>query len=309
MTLANKKVRRVPVGAPPPDFAKFDPAIAIASIFRPVTKGPRPKIDVTREFDGYKLRFVNYEALDVRDQSVLLGVCGLSGVAAAGPEGIAYLDRNASGVIGKQLWLDLQPSERAVSESATVVTCSYYQLMHAAGIAFARKPSLADYDRLKDILFRLSSVGCRAEKDGYDWSMRMLAYAAKPDGTISIALNSRFAAALGAGGHYIHVNLEERRQLSTDIAELLHCYLTSWIRKGSSQRVLLDKLVVQVWGAMSKNDATNRKWRERIKHALEEVDALDDWSVNMTGRGEHALAKIARRGGKKAFAKDRINVT
>lgn len=278
-----KRLPRPLFGVPAPDFAMHDTATALASIFRPVCRGRRPQgLDVTYKFDGLSLRFVNFEWLDVRDQSVLLACCALAGI------GNQDLNRDAPGEIGQRLWLDLEPKEKAVIDRAVVITTTWYQLLDAAGMASGK----LDYERVKDILFRLSSTGCRAKKDGYDWSMRLLSYAARPDGSISIALNGRFAAALA--GQHIRTSLKERWALPSEIAELSHCYLTAWIREGHHQRVALDKLVGRIWGIESANDETARKRRERLKDALQAIGELPGWTIEIEGRGEHAMATIWR---------------
>ncbi len=281
--MATKRLPRPLFGVPAPDFAMHDPATALASIFRPVCRGRRPKgLDVTYAFDGLSLRFVNFEWLDVREQSILLACCALAGISSQD------LDREAPGKIGQQLWLDLEPKEKAVIDKAVVVTTTYYQLLESAGMATGK----LDYERLKEMLFRLASTSCRAKKDGYDWSMRLLSYAARPDGSISIALNSRFSAALA--GHHIRTSLKERQALPSEIAELTHCYLTAWIREGHHQRIKLDNLAVKVWGVESANGETIRKRRERIGDALRSIGDLSGWKVDVSGRGEHAMATIWR---------------
>lgn len=281
--MATKKLPRPLFGVPAPDFAMHDPATALASIFRPVCRGRRPQgLDVSYEFDGASLRFVNFEWLDVREQSILLACCALAGISRQD------LDSGAAGQIGQQLWLDLQPKEKAVIDKAVVVTTTYYQLLEAAGMATGK----LDYERVKEMLFRLSSTTCRAKKDGYDWSMRLLSYAARPDGSISIALNGRFAAALA--GQHIRTSLKERHALPSEIAELTHCYLTAWIREGHHQRIMLDTLAGRMWGVASANPDTTRKRRERIGEALRAIGRLEGWRTEIKGRGENAMATIWR---------------
>jgi hypothetical protein len=278
--MANKRLSRPLFGVPAPDFAMHDPGTALASIFRPVCRGPRPKgLDVSTTFDGLTLRFVNFEWLDVREQSILLACCALAGL------GSQEITRDAPGEIGKKLWTDLEPKERAVTDRGVVIVVSYYQLMQAAGLPTNKY----GYERVKEMLFRLSATTCRAKKDGYDWSMNLLSYAARPDGTISIALNGRFADALA--GQHIRTSLLERRSLPSEIAQLMHCALTAQIRKGHHQRVRLDVLAERVWGGPAREDA-RRKRRERIGDALRAIGQIPGWRVDIQGRGEHAMATI-----------------
>ena len=55
-----------------------------------------------------------------------------------------------------------------------------------------------------------------------------------------------------------------------------------------------DRLAEKVWGPPSKAAATNRKRRERIGKALDEISKLHGWNVKIEGRGVAAKATIKR---------------
>ena len=270
------------------DHARHDPALALVSLFRPVCRGRRPGgLTIEHEHNGLRLKFNIWQALDSRDQSVLLGAIGLAGMLAAVGE-TNGLGAEVEHPRGQQLWLDLKPEESAVMDKAIVVKTTRYALLQAAGMDDQGK----NYDRLEDCLERLSMVGCRARKDGYDWSMRLLSYAETPEGQIHIALNPRFAEALS--GHHVHVSLIERRELHSDTAQLTHAWLSAWLRQGNSNSIRLDRLAEKVWGPHSKAAATNRKRRERIGKALDEISKLHGWNVKIEGRGAAAKVTIKR---------------
>lgn len=279
------KVKRPNFGVPAPDFALHDPATALSSIFRPVCRGRRPKgLDITNTFAGLSLRFTCFEWLDVRDQSVLLGAIGLAGISSE------TLDKGSSGPIGKQLWLDLKPEDRAVDDVTVTFKTSYYQLLDAAG---GTQSGQQHYEALKDALYRLSQVGCRAKTNGYDWSMRLLSYSANDnDKTVRIALNTRFAAAFA--GQHINISLEERNTLKGEISALVHCWLSAWCREGQCGKIGTDKLVAKIWGNETLNDGTARTRRKRLSDALIEIGELPGWTVKFTGRGGTAMVLIWR---------------
>ena len=270
------------------DHARHDPALALVSLFRPVCRGRRPGgITIEHEHDGLRLKFNVWQALDSRDQSVLLGAVGLAGMLAAVGE-TNGLGAEVTHPRGQQLWLDLEPSESAVMDRAIVVKTTRYALLQAAGLDDKGR----NYGLLEDCLERLSMVGCRARKDGYDWSMRLLSYAETPEGQIHIALNPRFTEALS--GHHVHVSLTERRALHSDTAQLAHAWLSAWLRQGGSNSIRLDRLAEKVWGPPSKTASTNRSRRERIGKALGEISKLHGWIVKIEGRGASAKATIKR---------------
>lgn len=265
------------------DHARHDPALALVSLFRPICRGRRPGgLQFITQHDGYELRFNVWQALDVRDQSVLLAAVGLAGMEHQG------LHSDVSGPVGQQLWLDLEPAEQAQMDRALVVTTTRYVLLQAAGMPDQGK----SYGLLENCLERLSMVGCRARKDGYDWSMRLLSYAESPDGTLHIALNSRFAEAIA--GHHVRVSLQERRTIHGDTAQVAHAWLSAWLRPGATNTIRMDNLAEKVWGAEPVRPATRRSRRDRLHKALDEIGRLQGWSIKVAGRGERAKATITR---------------
>jgi hypothetical protein len=230
------------------------------------------------------LKFTCYEWLDVRDQSVLLALCALAGLSNE------ELRAKSRGALGKQLWRHLQPTEQAVTDRAAVIHTTLYQLMQTANFTDL---STQGYKRLNLILYRLSQVGCLAStENGYHWSMNLLSYALRPDGSINVALNGRFASAFT--GQHTRTSLVERRSLPTEIAALLHCYLTAWVRPGGTQRSGVDKLTQRIWGLDSANESTARKRRERTREALEAINRLEGWTVKIVGRGSASIATVTR---------------
>ena len=162
-----------------------------------------------------------------------------------------------------------------------------YALLQAAGLDDKGR----NYKLLENCLERLSMVGCRARRDGYDWSMRLLSYAETPEGQLHIALNARCAEALA--GHHVHVSLIERRALHGDTAQLTHAWLSAWLRQGRTNSIRLDRLADKVWGPSSDNASTNRSRRERVAKALQEI-SKQGWKVITKGRGASAKALITR---------------
>lgn len=266
------------------EYARNDPVFGLVPLFRPLYRGRRPGgLTIEDERGDLQLKFNIWQALDSRDQSVLLASIALAGVL-----GRQELHAGNSHCRAKQLWQNLQPEDLAMTDQATVVKTTSYALLQAAGMA----DGTAEYDRLKECLERLSMVGCRVRKYGYDWSMRLLSYAETPEGLLHIALNPRFAEALS--GHHVYVSLAERRALHSDTAHVAHAWLSAWLRQGSSNSIRLDRLAVKVWGPPSKSASTNRSRRERIRKALHEVNQLYGWQVKVEGRGVAAKATIKR---------------
>ena len=266
-------------------FARTDRATAMASLFRPITAGRRPLgLKVPVKYDGTELTFTSFEWLDTRDQTILLSLIGLAGIESV------HLDASSSGEIGKKLWEGLNPLNSALGENGAVVETTLYKLLQAAGMSDDSKT----YTRVKEIIDRLSQVNCKAVANGWQWSMRFLSYAFHDDGTLVVALNARFAQALASGSTFARINLEERRQLSGDIAQLVHSWLNVTIRDGQSLKMGIDGLAERIWGSEAQLDKTKRHRRSKLVSALEEVAELKGWKVSFQGRGKEMQANVRR---------------
>lgn len=266
-------------------FARTDRATATASLFRPITRGKRPiGLKVFADYDETKLTFTSYEWLDSRDQTILLALIGMAGIESVN------ITSEASGEIGKKLWAGLNPMNSALGDYGAVVETTLYKLLQASGMPDDTKT----YARVREILERLSMVNCTARSDGWQWSMRFLSYAFHDDGTLVVALNARFAQALTQGSTYARINLEERRNLEGDIAQLVHSWLNATVRAGNSFQIGIDKLVIKIWGVEAQIDATSRKRRTLVVRALEEISELKGWKISFRGRGVDTIATIRR---------------
>lgn len=262
------------------EFARQESALALASLFRPITKGPRPGgLECWTQFKGVDIHFAIWQALDSRDQSVLLSIIGMAG--------IEHDEINATH--NNDLWHRLEPIEQAKKDKAVVVTTSRYKLIQAAGLS----DSGTYYGILEACLRRLSAVSCHAySKTGDQWSMRFLSYAENADGQLQIALNGRFAHALSS--QHSRIELTERRSLKGDASKIAHAWLSAWMRRGESRVIGIDKLANHVWSVESTNSSTKSTRRDLIGKALAKIDGLNTWSVEIYGRGKQSKARIKR---------------
>ena len=285
--MTDKTEKRALYGVTTPTFAMTDKAINMAPLFRPSFRGVRPRgLDITHTFNsGMTLRYVNFEALDVDDQSVLLGALGLAGIARK------TLDKESQGEISRKLWLALGASDDAMNDESVIIHTSYYQLLDAAG--YEDKTGQNRYKQLSERIDRLSQVGCFVRANGLKWSMKLLSFVEdESDKSIRIAFNGRLAAALV--GEKTIISLVERHTLKSDISKLTHCWLSGWAKFGQANRIGVAKLTGNIYGDASSNPATQRsRWAE-IRKALAEIDDLPGWTVKIAGKGSKAQAEIWR---------------
>lgn len=247
-------------------------------------KGHRPLgLKVPTTFDNSVVIFTCCEWLDVRDQSILLAAIALAGLRPS------EVGAESKSPIGQQLWSGLQPLSDALGGRALVLTTTYYRLLRAANLATRDH----DYTRVRDSLYRLAQVGCRVQRDGYDWSMRLLSYVSAPDGEIHIAFNTRFADALSHGQH-VRVCLEERSRLKNDTPKLLHAWLSAITRPGARGFWMgLDSVAKRIWGSDCEVAATQSWRRGQLVKALREIAQLG-WGVEQKGRGIRHQMRVHR---------------
>ena len=268
--------------------ARQDPALALASLFRPLHRGRRSGgLTIEYMHGGRQVQFNLWRGLDSRDQSVLLGAVGLAGMLTA-VDDTYRLPTTFVRPVGTRLWLDLNRCEDAARDHAVVLRTTRYALLQAAGLDNKGR----NYGLLEDCLRRLSLVSCRVRGDDYSWTMQLLSYLETREGHLHIALNTRCARALS--GPHVHVSLTERRELRREIAPLAHAWLSAWLREGSGGGIRLDTLAEKIWGRASRNASTTRSRRERLAKALDEIGKLAGWTVIRTGRGTSATAHIKR---------------
>lgn len=266
-------------------FAQHDPATAMASLFRPVARGRRPKgLEVTATWGDVEIEFGVHTAVDTRDQTVLLTIMALS---AGGPQ----ISAQSTGTIGQQLWLDLnEPGKVSFEGRSTVLDTNLHTIVRESGL----KLGGSAYDSVRQSLKRLSRIDLIV-RDGEkgsrrEFSQRFLTYRVdERSGKVTVALNTRLAEALV--GHHVRVNLDERSILTTDAAQIAHAWLSAWIRPGTSSRIGLDNLIGKVWGDAQVSPSTNRKRRERLRAALDEIRHLRGWTIL---EDERAVLQISR---------------
>ena len=250
-----------------PLFAKLSPVIAHApQLFQGLPKGAEPTYrrleyvvgELTFTFVGPQLG-----AVELR---VLQGLVGLAGGRGA--------SRPARGTA-------LREDVEALLEQQIVITTSYNDLARTIGYCTDSGSAHRSIREALEKLFTLAVfVGPTSNRRSQDFAAGHLfsRLASRDAGcTLSIEMCPVLASAvLGGPGEYLRVSLDEVRQLKTDVARLLHHRL-HWINTGHQREVGLDKLVGYVWPEPACG-VTQRKRRERVREALNELESLG-WRV------------------------------
>ena len=249
-------------------YAKVDPVHLFDGLFVP-TNGINRKQRLyvpPRKFGDSEISFQGFELLGSDDQSVLLAI-----TAQLGTGGL---------LIGSQpnkIASDLRSKLSLTYDEATPIATkkvSLRSLSIDAGYDPQRSTSTitASLNRLRNAQIR------EIDPTGADRTSNIISaeFNRKTKETY-IAANPRITNAVFSGQH-IRVSLFERNVLDTEVAKLLHCWLSSNIRLGNSLGrdgggAMIDTLAPHVWGVNQEEQSAKVRCRRRglLRDALDEI--------------------------------------
>ena len=269
-------------------FAKMDPAICLAGLFRTLKRGERQKekLDVSFTFGGATVRFVGFEPLGVDDLRVLQGL-----VALAGPAGM-HVSADTSAPVGVELRERMQLAGAAISEDTLAVRTRLKTFLAELG---KENPGGRDIKLLKASLLRLANVTVGVTVGPKFGTAHLLSFAADEEtGELIVNLNPRLSQVILGDKGYTRIDMGEVRSLQSDVASLIHQRLCGFIAPGRSREVGLETLVSYAYPGPPASGATQRQWRARVKAALKELGSLPGWDIAESSR--RGIYKISRQG-------------
>lgn len=240
------------------------------------------------------------EGLDSSDQSVLLALIALAGIESK------IISSANTGPKSTLLWNNLNVSFDAETEQCALVTTTQTDILNILGW----NRSGHEYNRLKKCLNRLNKVNLLIFKGERKWRSGLLSYLINNTSVIGeedvvyVVLNSKIAYAVD-GGQYARICLEERRLLSSNIAKLLHAWLSFNINHGYHLSPYIDTLVQRIWGEPCKPHQSKskteyekkeiRRKRAEIVTALKQLSELDGWRVRFNDKvGSNRQVEVKR---------------
>lgn len=252
-------------------FAKTDPSIGMAGIFRPVTRGRRPTgLEIHSLYGGVDLTFAIHTCLDSVDQTFYLVLAAMAG------RKIKHVHAHSKGEQGRSLW-DRINVKGDIDRPIAVVDTTFHEVMLAAGLSISGR----GYETLKSSLRRLARVTIEVRDGDEEYTQNLLSYKINnANGRLLVALNSRMCAAFS--GHFARVALDERRALSSDIAKVTHAYLCAWLSAGETRKIGLDRLATKVWGVDPVRGSAQRMRRKRLREQLPSMIDLG-WRIDVEG--------------------------
>lgn len=282
-----------------PSYTRFDPAHLFDGLFIPCRGKGRGRLVVApRKFGQSKISFQGFEQLGADDQSIFLALFAQLSASKT------IIKATPSGQISKKLRhamsLNLDDGSPLASNELHLSS-----VLDTAGYENSR--SGAALNRARVSLNRLRGAQIREidQETGWDRVCNLIAveFSQRSD-RFHVAVNPRLTGVIFKP-HYIKISLVERNALKTEVAKLLHCWLSSNIRPGKSQvnpnGIHIDSLGPHIWGHnqwLESNHQTLYKRRSQLISALREIsecnrdiEGAHKWAISLSGNG---LVKISR---------------
>ena len=257
--------------------ATVDPVTPQSGLFRAVADNPklRPKgaVVLEHEHDGIRVQYRAAAQCDHVDWRTFLAIAALSGI-----DGERFNARDDVPPL-PTLWDRFLTQGIAQTKDALRLRTTSYAVLKEAGLT----DTGPNRKRLTETLIRLSSVRQFLFKGGRVVSgSNLLSFAHDEDsGELAIALSPQMARTiLGESKQFIRVSLEDVRKLKDSAAVILHGVLSARLRPRDSRPASyhVDTLTDLAFGP-TKNAATRRKRRGRIKEALADLNRLPQWQT------------------------------
>lgn len=299
-------------------YAKHDPAMALMPIVRTAYRGGKNErtkksgkfnakktggcesketnaFDITQEFEGGSIRMMGTYYLTPSDQSLLLALLGIAG---AEPH---TLSAESDTEPESMLWEQLSCYRDATNKETVFVDTTLYRL---SDLVYGER-SEERYELLHESILRITAItveitaqeeeeqGKRKGKCKRWSSSRLISYAGGDTDRVQVAINWRLAQAVaGVDVQHVRISLAERHALNDERAQIIHGWLSAWLRPGRTGNIATDTLAEKVYGA-SATGSTQSMRRKRTREALQLINELPGWSVTSNKSGIHQIRRIS----------------
>lgn len=269
---------------------KHDPRLGLAPIFRPL--GPKErkegKLDITIEPKQSleTIRVVCHEPLGADDQSVLFAVLALCTNQDKGIT-LSVTTKSSVGRLLRQALIKKGTTDR----DSVRVEITEREMLKVMG----KRDSGSNYTLLRENLDRLASVTLLVDSPAERYQMQLLAsHVNKKTGMLNVAVNVHSAGAI-LGDEYTYISLKEHNSIRSEITQILHGWLCSWLPQGKRRKIMIESLVKHVYPNYSKvSPASQRVYRSKTKRAAIGLNDLPGWKVVAEGRMDDLSFTIRR---------------
>lgn len=265
-------------------IARHDPAHCLApGLFRSLKKGKREKLDIKYTHGNALVEFTGPNELGADDLRVLQGLISLAGKRETGTPLLPTTTSEA----GKRLREVLNLTGDAIPQASMVASCSFRTLADEIGLAGGG----ACFRNLRECIKHLYTVTIIVTVGGRDAGYHLLSSYSSDltTGRLHVALNPAIATAI-TGGRYVRIDMSEVRALRSDPARLLHQRLCACIDPGKCLHIGLSTICGYIWGNGPVPLTTEKKRRNQVKTALNELVALG-WSVMSVAGDKFRVAR------------------
>lgn len=259
-------------------YAKLDPAHLYDGLFVPTGGRPRGRLYVPpRSFGGVKVSYQGYEQLGAGDQSVLLAIAAQAGMRRViVPHGT---ESSVGAALRRRLYGDGDDDQSRLVAIATTL----YALAKDAGYTAISGETIG---LVRASLNRLGNAQIRIISRRLDTAANIIGSIVDPEtGSVGVVINPRLTEAV-LGGQHARISLTERRALRSEVAKLLHAWLSAYLRAGKSLVAEIDTLGPHVWGpAWHQGDpAVRSRRRGQLRDALNEIRGIG-WQADADNTG------------------------
>ena len=272
-----------------PEIARVDTATLDVGLFKLRSKNADPVKGqvLKKQRDDLLIEYASTYALNDVDLRIFVAALSLAEIQR---DKDLFKKPKEKDKPGTQLELfdDFKTTGEATGMEAGYALISAYELATAAGLGWGSR----QVKRISDSLTRMSNVRMTMRMEDRVMSgANMLSFAhlesKKPrDANIAIAISPHFAKALlGEARMYVQYSLTEMHQLQHPASVLIHSTMTSRLSLSSKRPVRtttikIDTLIDAIYEPTD-SKAKYRDRRRNIKPALEELNNLPDWNVEL----------------------------
>jgi len=259
---------------------RYLPAAGLSMLFRPLAKGAmRPVLNVGYKMGtGGTLHFSAREALGVPEQTLLLAIIQLAGEQYADLGQAATMGADDHRELPSRLWSVMHP-DGGVSQPATVMVRTTWKTLNqrcgsgdGGSITAMRRTCL---QRLCEVVVWEEDPARKRTRQSF-----LLVWVESDDRHVHLALNHRLASVF-FDGQYAKLWMQERQQLPSDLAMLVHAFLSTSIRPGKRLRIGIETLAKRFWPMdhATAPEGTRRRRRIELLRALMAIGRLGHWTV------------------------------
>ena len=110
------------------------------------------------------------------------------------------------------------------------------------------------------------------------------------NGKLFVGLNPLITQVIFGERSHTRIDMNEVRNLQSDVAVLIHQRLCAWIDPGKSRKVNIETLMEYVWYEKSINLNTVKKRKKEIRKSIKEFEQIS-WKIEEDKKGNFCIQR------------------